>query len=662
MDAQRSYLFRSTPRLAVSTWRLALVGMALATLLLAIPTRADHPSKDEPSEPPEGLVASQTLDPDLVEEVSRMARVGGCSSPSFSPDGRRVAFVSDLSGTPQVWTLDLDDGWPDRVTSIEDTVRSVEWSPDGEVLAFTVAPGGGMNQQIYTITPEGFETRRLTAGGLDNNWVGTFHREGRWLSLASNRDDPATMDAWVYDRDAGALRKLVSNPGVGFITDVDHQGQRAVVYRMEDRSDDNLFLVDLETGAEALLTPHEPPGSFLGGFFTPDGKSLYLASNFERDLRAFSRVRLSADGTPGPIEVLAARDDAELQNLVPSHDGSFIVLLWNVAGRSELAFWDVASATLTPGPELPAEIVGGIDISRDGRRIVFSLSGAAAPSDLWLLDRADDTLRQLTRSPHAGIDLATLVRPELVRYTAHDGLELSGWLYRPPGVKGPAPYVLSFHGGPESQERPRFRADYQALLRRGIGVFAPNVRGSSGFGKRFVNLDNGALRFDGVRDIESTVRHLVDSGLADGERLGLMGGSYGGYMTMAGLAWYPELFAAGANLFGVVNFETFFAHTEPWMAAISKKEYGDPQTQADLLRELSPIHRIDQVQDPTLVLHGANDTNVPVVEAEQVVDHLEKRGIPVRYVLFDDEGHGFRKTENRIQSTVSIVQWFSKYL
>ena len=171
--------------------------------------------------------------------------------------------------------------------------------------------------------------------------------------------------------------------------------------------------------------------------------------------------------------------------------------------------------------------------------------------------------------------------------------------------------MLSFHGGPEGQERPGFNSTYQALLARGIAVFAPNVRGSSGFGKRFVNLDNGALRVEGVKDIKDCVDAVVESGVADPKRIGIMGGSYGGYMVMAGLTEYPDLFAAGADLFGVVNFETFFKHTEPWMAAISKIEYGDPDKEADLLRRLSPIHKIDRVTAPTIVLHGANDTNVP---------------------------------------------------
>ena len=222
--------------------------------------------------------------------------------------------------------------------------------------------------------------------------------------------------------------------------------------------------------------------------------------------------------------------------------------------------------------------------------------------------------------------------------------------------------MLDFHGGPEGQARPYFVSTHQALLARGISVFGPNVRGSSGFGKTFVNLDNGPLRFNAIKDIQACVEYLIEAGIADPKRIGIMGGSYGGYMTMVGLTDFPDSFAAGANLFGIVNFETFFAQTEPWMAAISKIEYGDPDTQVELLRDLSPIHRIDRVKAPTLVLHGANDTNVPVVEAEQVVESLKKRGVPVEYILFPDEGHGFRKTPNRVRSAVAIVEWFTRHL
>lgn len=598
----------------------------------------------------------------LEDEVARMARVGGCWSPSFSPDDHEIAFVSNLSGVPQAWIAGSQGGFPLQVTALPDPVGRVTWSPEGEWLALSVAPGGGMNQQVELVRPDGTELRRLTKGGKETNWLGGWSHDSKLLAFASNKRSPSSMDAYLYSLESKQTRLAARNPGIGSLTDVSRDGKRAVLFQMRSRGDDDLLLLDLASGGLTLLTPHTPPGSFEGGRLSPDGKTVYLSSNKDRDLAAFARIRIGDDGKPGPIEVLAARDDAGLEDFALTEDGTAAALLWNAAGRSELSFFDVASGSMTKGPRLPAEIASDLTFSADGRLLALTLSGAAAPANIWVVARDSGAYWRVTASPHPGVRLDRLIQPGLVHYKAKDGLDLTGWLYQPRGARRGAPFVLSFHGGPEGEERPRFRGVYQALLARGIGVFAPNVRGSAGFGKRFVNLDNGALRKGAIEDIAASVDYLVSQGFADPKRIGIMGGSYGGYMTMAGLAWYPDLFAAGADLYGVVNFETFFAHTEPWMAAISKVEYGDPDTQKDLLRELSPLNKVDQVKAPTIVLHGANDTNVPVVEAEQVVKSLKSRGIPVEYVLFPDEGHGFRKTANRITADVAVVRWFEKFL
>ncbi|MCA1624018.1 MAG: S9 family peptidase, partial [Acidobacteria bacterium] len=565
-------------------------------------------------------------------------------------------------GIPQVWTMPASGGFPKLVTAFDDPVGFVTWSPDGNWLAFNVAPGGGFNEQIYVARPDGSELRRLTEGGKENNFLGDWTDDGKHIFFSSNRRNPASTDSYLLDVKAGEMRMVAENKGTGGISDVSRDGRRAIVSRLLNRGDNNLYLIDVATGKEALLTPHEGPGSFGGAQFTPDGRTIYFASNKDRDLLALARVKIDENGQPGAIETVAAREDGELSGGVMSDDGAMMVLIWNIAGRSELAFYDLKNNRITVGPKLPAEIAGGFDFTDDGGRLAMVLSGAASPADIWTLDLKIRQFTRLTDSPHAGVDLTKMVRPELIEYAAHDGLKLSGWLYKPHGAKGALPIVLSFHGGPEGQERPGFNSTYQALLMRGIAVFAPNVRGSSGFGKKFVNLDNGALRENGVKDIKATVDFVVKSGVADPKRIGIMGGSYGGYMVMAGLTEYPELFAAGANLFGITNFETFFKHTQPWMAAISKIEYGNPETEVEMLRKLSPIHRIDRIKAPTIVLHGANDTNVPVIEAEQVVENLKRRNVPVEYVLFADEGHGWRKIPNRIRSTVSIVKFFETHL
>jgi dipeptidyl aminopeptidase/acylaminoacyl peptidase len=597
----------------------------------------------------------------LTATVTRMARVGSCFYPSFSPDGQRLAVICDLSGTPQVWITTPDGGWPTQATALEDPVTRVDWSPVGNWLAISVAPGGGMNTQIYLVRPDGSGLKRYSQGGKDNNWLSDWNKAGSALMISSNVRDGAAMDTYLVGLNDAQMRLVSKSPGMDQIEDASRDDTAALVSRMQSRGNNNVYWVDTVKHSEVNLTAHDGPGTF-DGRFGPDGRTVYLISNKDRDLTAFGKELLGPHGEAGPIELLAQRADAEVADFEINPDGTEAAVIWNVAGRSELDFVDLHNGEVKHAPALPSELASHPRYSPDGKRLALVLNGAAAPSDVWVLDRASGSLRQITFSPHAGVNLNDLVQPKLVRYKGEDGEPLTAWLWLPKRWTEPGPCVLSFHGGPEGQELPDFRSDYQALLGQGIAVLAPNVRGSGGFGKRFVNLDNQQLRFNGIKDIKASVDYLTNNKIADPHRLGIMGGSYGGYMTMAGLTEYPDLFRAGADLYGVVNFETFFAHTEPWMAAISTIKYGDPKTQADLLRKLSPINKIERVKAATIVLHGANDTNVPVVEAEQVVDNLKKRGVPVKLVMFPDEGHGWRKTPNRIRSTVEVTQWFVKYL
>jgi dipeptidyl aminopeptidase/acylaminoacyl peptidase len=598
---------------------------------------------------------------DVAATVARMARVGSANSPSFSPDGKWVSFISNMSGTPQVWVVPAEGGYPRMVTNGDDPVTQADWSPASDWIAVTIAPGGGLNTQVYAVKPDGTGMKLLTQGGQDNNGFDAWTHDGRRIAIDSSRNDPASRDSFMVDVALGETKLVAKNPGVGGINGISHDGSRALLNRLKNRGDNNLYLLDLTSGKDTLVTKHDGIAEFFGDI-SPDGRTAYIGTNKDRDLMAFGRIKLAADGTTGNIEVLAERNDGELDGIRMNEQGTLAALVWNVKGRSELSFYDLVQNKQIPVPKLPGELVGGGAFSKDGSKLAMVVAGAAQPSDIWIMDVKTKQFHQLTFSPHAGVDLAALVRPEMVTFKSFDGLELSGWLYKPKNQNGPGPYVISFHGGPEGQERAPFRGDYQALLGQGIGVFAPNVRGSSGFGKEFVNLDNGELRVNGVKDIKACVDYLVNNHLADPKRIGITGGSYGGYMTMAGLTEYPDLFAAGVNLFGIVNFMTFFQHTQPWMAAISKIEYGDPDRQKEMLDKLSPIYKLDRIKAATMVQHGANDTNVPVIEAEQIVKTLKERGVPVEYILFPDEGHGWRKVPNRIKSTVEMVRFFSEHL
>lgn len=561
-------------------------------------------------------------------------------------------------------------GWPRQVTAGSDPVNAVRWSPAGDWLAYSVLPGGGLNAQIYVARPDGSAVRRLTDDGKDNNWLGEWTDDGRFLTITSNRRSPATMDVYLVEPSTGRLDRLADLEGVGDGTSRD--GRRLLLTRLRNRGDNDLYLLDRSSGKETRLTPHQPPSSFSGAL-APGSKAVYLSSNEGRDLTAFARSTWAPP--PGPPRGLPRSG----RHTRP-HPGA------RRARRRRARRLYAQPRRRSGAPRLERRRTHRVRIHRPRQR-QDTAGPASARRDLHRLrlrprrpQPGDDLLRRSGTSrrspprhrlrpvptaqskPHPGVDLATLTIPELVRYPARDGLPLSAWLYRPKGVKGKAPYVLSFHGGPEAQERPGFRSNYQALLARGIGVLARNVRGSTGFGKRFANLDNGENRFGAIADIEASADYLLREGLAAPGRLGIMGGSYGGYMTIAGLTHYPNLFAASVDLFGIVNFETFFVQSEPSMGAISTIEYGHPAQQADLLARLSPIHSLDRIQAALMVQHGANDTNVPVIEAEQIVSSMKKRGRPVEYVSFPDEGHGFRKIENRVRSVLEFVSFFEKHL
>ncbi|MFY2763129.1 prolyl oligopeptidase family serine peptidase [Arenimonas sp. MALMAid1274] len=614
------------------------VSLPLALLLAAAPA----------------LAADTPTDPTLEARITAMGQVSSAGPGQYSPDGTQIAYISNVSGSPQAWLMPAAGGTPTQLTKGSDPVSGLRWSPEGK-LAYAVSPGGGYNAQLFLSSADGKDVVPMNDGKA-NTFPGDFG-DGLRYHFRSNARDPAATDIWVYNIGNAEAMVMIPMQGLGSLDDL--VLNRGLVNRLVTRGDNNLWVDELAdpTGRKTLLTPHEGTARSFGKFGA-DTSTVYLAHNVQRDRMVFAKVTVDAEAGASPLQTLSERDDAELEDFVLSRDKQQALLLWNVGGRSELELVDLAHGDKQELPAPPAELVSSPDFAPNGRTVLMTISGSTAPAELWQLDLATQEYTRLTFSPAAGVDLSQLVKPELRTFKAHDGLELSGWLYLPPGFKQPGPVVLSFHGGPEGQERPAFRADYQALLASGIAVFAPNIRGSSGFGKKFMSLDNHAGRFDANKDIKAAADFLLEAGIGAKGRLGIMGGSYGGYVVMVAVTEHPDLFAAGANLFGMVNFETFFAQSTPWMGAISTGEYGDPKTQRQLLRDLSPIHKLDRVKTPLLVMHGANDTNVPVVEAEQVVRDLNKRGLPIEYILFPDEGHGWRKQSNRVRSTLTVTRFF----
>lgn len=589
-----------------------------------------------------------------------------CTSPALSPDGSTMAVVSDRDGTPRVWLSQLAQagsmGQPDqpvRLDTGEDYVRVVSWSPDGKWLCVTTAPAGGERTLVRALHPDGSGARVVAGAPGGVAWIGRWQPGGHIVGLAeSSAADLARLDTYAVDVCSGRRHHLASGQSAVVCT-FSHDGRYAVV-RLGARGARRLLLVDTRTGTSTELLGTD--ATVADACFAPDDRVIYLHTDAGREFAALLALPRVAAGYPESAGLIAAREGAELERFALDPTGRAVVAVWNVEGHSELELVDLAGGERCALPAPPAEVVTGCAFARDGGSLVLAVeSGAEPPHVLRYPLPAGDPVRLAPALPPPWPpDVPT--RPELHRWRARDGLALSGWLYRPAGALGAVPTLVWLHAGPEAQERPTFKPLYQALLCYGLAVFAPNVRGSSGFGRGFVDADVRHRRFAAIDDVADVVRYLVNAGLADPAAMGCGGGSYGGYLTVAAMVSHPGLFRVGVDVCGITDFETFFAHTEPWIAAAAMSRYGDPQRDAELLRALSPIHRIGQLSASLLVVHGGQDTNVPLIETEQLVAALRERGASPGYLVLPDEGHEILGTTNRAVFVREVLHWLIEHL
>ncbi|MEP6463860.1 MAG: prolyl oligopeptidase family serine peptidase [Frankiaceae bacterium] len=550
----------------------------------------------------------------------------------------------------------------------------MSWSPDGAWLACVTSAATASRHEVWLVRPDGGDLHLAAGAGASTAVIGRGPWHG-WSAdsrlLVTEADGVSTegfSTALLVTPLTGARRTLAAGPLLTLL-DISRDNRYALL-RRGPRGVRSLVVVDVEAGAETPIALGFGSGSTDTGCLSPNGAVVYASTDVGRELAALVAVRV--DGTAPPA-VLAQRQDAELQDVVFAADGRRAILAWNLlGGHSALSLLNLCSGTESAVGPLPRDVIDECRFYPDGSRLALTAESWYDPRGVWSIDPATSaatplsstgshTLASSHGASRSSVEVDELARPELRRLRSADGLELTGWLYRPAGP-GPWPTMIHLHGGPEAQERPVYNSLFQTLVAAGIAVFAPNVRGSSGFGRSFRNADDLAGRYGAVTDVAACAEYLVKTGTAEPHRLGCMGRSYGGYLTLLSLVEYPELFAVGVDISGMSNFDSFFAHTESWIAAAAVSKYGHPRHDAPLLRDLSPIHRIDRLTAPLLIVHGAGDTNVPVEEAEQVVAALAVRGAEHRYLLFHDEGHELLATVNRVAFVQATVAWVREHL
>jgi dipeptidyl aminopeptidase/acylaminoacyl peptidase len=582
------------------------------------------------------------------------------SDPVPSPDGTRLAWISDRDGRPHAWVAALPpDGTPvvepDFPLETVDDVQALSWSPDGGWIAFQLAPYGGERTRVRLHSPDTGEVIDIAPGAAAVT-LGSWSPSGNQLGVTVFPEGAGDGQACLYDLRDGTSTVVAAGPAAR-VCAVSGDGRRAVV-RSGRRGPRGLELVDLWSGKRTELIPGGE-ANVADARFGITGRQLYVHTDAGRERPALLAVTLRGHAV-STVFTVAEREDADLDIVALDPAGVRAALVWNVAGRSETELLDLRSGLLDPVGPIPGDVVTGIAFTRDGDAMLVASEG---PTVIPRLSRvALETGEVGPLLPAEPDDGDAFVAPTLHEFRAEDGLALSGWLFRPRGALGPLPTLLWLHGGPEAQERPIHQPLFQALLAAGVAVFAPNVRGSIGYGRTFAAADDLDRRFVAVTDVRAAVDFLVCAGLADPARVGVSGRSYGGYLTLIALAWFADRFAVGVDVCGMSDFATFYAGTEPWIAAAAVTKYGDPLVDADLLQELSPIRHVDRIVAPLLVVHGEHDTNVPLVEAEQVVRALRERGAPAQLLLFSDEGHEVRGTENRAVFVGEVVDWVSGHL
>lgn len=587
-------------------------------------------------------------------------QVRAATGGAFSPDGRTLALLTNTTGVPQVYRQDAAGADPAPLTSFNEIARAVHWSPDGTRLLFTMDAGGSECEQLYLLAPDGSECRALTADPRAIHTFGGWAPDSRRIAFAANRRNSAFFDLYVLDVDTGAEQCVLECDAflnaVGWTPD----GAGLLVRRHHAAFNQDLSLLDLATGAERPLTPHSGEARYGSTAYLPDGRRVLLCTDQDRDFLALCLL----DTHTGVLEPLLA-EDADVESCDLSADGTRFAALVNRDGWSELALGELAPTSTAYRRVALNGVATSVRHSGNGAVVAVSGSGPTRNPNIWSVEFASGEVTPWTRAPMGALPREVLVEPELVHYPSpgDPALEIPAWLYRPPHAPdAPLPVIVHVHGGPESQDRPGFSAVYQYLALRGYAVLAPNVRGSTGYGNTYCHLDDKEKRYDALQDVANAYHWLVASGIGDPARIGIMGGSYGGFTVLYCLTRQPELWAVGVDIVGIANFETFFQHTGPYRRHLRASEYGDPVQDAALLRDLSPIHRVDAIRAPLMVIQGANDPRVPQVESDQMVEQLRARSHPVEYLLFPDEGHGIVKIPNRITAYTAIGEFLERYL
>jgi dipeptidyl aminopeptidase/acylaminoacyl peptidase len=645
------------PRVFLSAIVFLMSLTAVAQLTLAPPPAITDPTK---------LQSKTVADLQMfsIEKLYMTRLVGGTT---WSPDGKQIAFVSNISGRNNLWLVPPSGGWPMQLTISDQRQSQPAWSPDGTWIAYISDHDGDEQWDIFLVSPKTGDVVNLTVSPESGDEEPTWAPDGRQLAYITKPKTGSSFEIELMDVATRHVRHLTPNMSKDLSNShpiFSHDG-KFLVYTQSHATgnDSNIFLLDLASGQSTNLTPHQGENVYEAADVSPDGKTLLITSDAGN---GYYNVGL-LDVATKKIDWLT-NDKWQIAAGTFAPDGKSVTFTVDVEGNTYIYLHDIAGRHAEALPlRVGVNTLGGnpLPYSRDGSRLLYYHNGADAPNDAWVYDIASKQSQQVTHSLVAGLRTADMVEPYLVHYPSRDGKwTISALAYVPNNIQrnGKYPAIVYIHGGPAVQSVNSFNRFIQYIVNQGYVVIAPNYRGSTGYGKEFTEGNRGDPGGGDLHDNLDAAQWIKKSPFVDPKKLIVMGGSYGGYMTMMAVTKAPELWAAGVAIVPFVNWFTEIANEDPILQQYDRAWWGDPEKNKAMYEDRSPINFVEQIKAPLLLLAGGNDPRCPKEEAQQVADAIKKRGGSVQLRIYENEGHGFARVENQIEAYQKVSDFLKVHV